>query len=542
MLVAELVEWNVQGDIQGGKLSCSSTSIVLKMLFLLVMPFILDQEQEQFICREKEREKWRREKKVANSSSEEGGGSRLQILISSVISTFGGVFGPKQFQEQEDEEMGSRPGVPNQPRGGAVVVGGVKHKAGAAEGNNRRALIDVTNRGVDGRGIDVKPITRPVTRSYCAQILSKPQETVTENNNKKQIAVVVDGPIGGKEVAAVRKAALKNVTVRPKPEKVIEISPDTEEEKSEIRRQSREASSKKKKVHTLTSVLTARSKAACGITTKPKDAIIDIDAADADNHLAAVDYVEDIYKYYKLAENSSRVHDYMYTQHEINEKMRAILVDWLIEVHNKFELMPETLYLTVHIVDRYLSMRSVSRKILQLIGMSAMLIASKYEEIWAPEVNDFVCIADNAYSRAQILAMEKLILGKLEWNLTVPTPYVFLVRYIKAAASDQEMESMIFFLAELALTQYELIRYCSSMVAASAVYVARCTLNKSPFWDETLKHHTGFSESQLLDCAKMLAHFHSVASEDKLQAIRKKYTHPLRGAVALLPPAKHLLN
>ncbi|KAF9605305.1 hypothetical protein IFM89_015921 [Coptis chinensis] len=211
-------------------------------------------------------------------------------------------------------------------------------------------------------------------------ILSKPQETVTENNNKKQIDVVVDGPIVGKEVSAVRKVALKNVTVRPKPEK-------------------------KKKVHTLTSVITARSNAACGITNKPKDAIIDIDAADADNHLAAVDY------------------------HEINEKMRAILVEWLIEVHNKFELMPETLYLTVHIVDRYLSMRLVSRKILQLIGMSAMLIASKYEHVWALEVNDFVYIADNDYNRAQILDV----------------------------VSDQEMENMIFFLAELALMQYELI-------------------------------------------------------------------------------------
>ncbi|KAF9602428.1 hypothetical protein IFM89_027557 [Coptis chinensis] len=80
-------------------------------------------------------------------------------------------------------------------------------------------------------------------------------------------------------------------------------------------------------------------------------------------------------------------------KHEINEKMRDILVEWLIEVYNKFELMHETLYLTVHMVDWYLSMRSVSRKILQLIGMSSMLIASKYEEIWAPEVNDFVCIA-----------------------------------------------------------------------------------------------------------------------------------------------------
>lgn len=76
-------------------------------------------------------------------------------------------------------------------------------------------------------------------------------------------------------------------------------------------------------------------------------------------------------------------------QIEINERMRSILVDWLIEVHNKFELMPETLYLTVDIVDQYLSMRTVLRRELQLVGVSAMLIASKYEEIWAPEVNTF---------------------------------------------------------------------------------------------------------------------------------------------------------
>lgn len=76
----------------------------------------------------------------------------------------------------------------------------------------------------------------------------------------------------------------------------------------------------------------------------------------------------------------------MGSQIEINAKMRAILVDWLIEVHYKFELMPETLYLTVYIIDRYLSLESVLRRDLQLVGITAMLIACKYEEIWAPEV------------------------------------------------------------------------------------------------------------------------------------------------------------
>lgn len=85
-------------------------------------------------------------------------------------------------------------------------------------------------------------------------------------------------------------------------------------------------------------------------------------------------------------QTETRVHDYIDSQPEINEKMRAILIDWLIEVHHKFELNPETLYLTINIVDRYLTVETSSRRELQLLGISAMLIASKYEEIWAPEV------------------------------------------------------------------------------------------------------------------------------------------------------------
>ncbi|GAB2279035.1 hypothetical protein Dimus_013698, partial [Dionaea muscipula] len=122
--------------------------------------------------------------------------------------------------------------------------------------------------------------------------------------------------------------------------------------------------------------------------------------------------------------NESQVHDYMVSQPDINEKMSAILVDWLIEVHNKFDLMPETLYLTVNLVDRFLAVKMVPRRELQLLGISVMLIACKYEEIWAPE----------------ILRMEKIILHHLEWELTVPTCYVFLVRFIKASILDNEME------------------------------------------------------------------------------------------------------
>lgn len=182
------------------------------------------------------------------------------------------------------------------------------------------------------------------------------------------------------------------------------------------------------------------------MTDKPKshNNIVDIDANDAGNELAAVEYIEDMYKFYKLVENENRPHDYMDSQPEINENMRAILVDWLVDVHTKFELSPETFYLAINIIDRFLAVKIVPRKELQLVGISAMLIASKYEEIWAPEVNDFVCLSDRAYTHSQILIMEKKILGKLEWTLTVPTLYVFLVRFIKASIPDHQVSSLFF--------------------------------------------------------------------------------------------------
>ncbi|KAL0419449.1 UNVERIFIED_CONTAM: G2/mitotic-specific cyclin-2 [Sesamum radiatum] len=332
----------------------------------------------------------------------------------------------------------------------------------------------------------------------------------------------------GKDGAVKAAMPHKKESLKPKNEAVIVISPD-EEESCKSGRKLREGSSKKPN-KTLTSVLTARSKAACGVTKKPKDLIVDIDAADVDNELSAIEYVEDIYNFYKLTEGDGRVHDYMDSQPEMNSKMRAILVDWLIEVHKKFELMPESLYLTVNIVDRFLSVKTVPRRELQLVGISSMLIACKYEEIWAPEVNDFIAISDNAYVREQVLLMEKAILGKLEWYLTVPTPYVFLVRYIKASLpSDKEMENMTFFFAELGLMNYSaIILYCPSMLAASAVYAARCTLNRTPLWTETLKHHTGYSEDQLTECARLLVSFHAGAGENKLKAVSRKYSNPER--------------
>ena len=86
-------------------------------------------------------------------------------------------------------------------------------------------------------------------------------------------------------------------------------------------------------------------------------------------------------------------------QKEINLKMRLILIDWLLEVHLKFKLLPETLYLSVNLIDRYCALKPVNRENYQLYGVTAMLLASKYEEIYAPEIRDFIFITDKAYTQ-----------------------------------------------------------------------------------------------------------------------------------------------
>ncbi|XP_044478584.1 G2/mitotic-specific cyclin S13-7-like isoform X1 [Mangifera indica] len=444
--------------------------------------------------------------------------------------------------------------IPRKPRGGKV-------RNDPAKGKNRQVLRDIGNlevlQNIEGK------ISRPITRGFRAQLLANAKVAAEQN----KLVVVDDGVTARRKDQSLKKAAgtEKKLSEEPKCDDLIVISSDEKEKgKAEDKqkklpdnwtsigpseegiaepcgRQRSREKTLRNRVKAFSSILTARSKAAGGIANKPKDVIVDIDAADADDGLAVVEYVEDIYMFYK--EDESRVHDYMISQ-PINERMRTVLVVWLIEVHDRFELTPETLYLTINIFDRYLSRKTVSRDKLQLVGISSMLIACKYEEIWAPLVNDFVCISDYVYDGEEVCAMEKEILGELGWYLTVPTPYVFLVRYLKASVlPDQEMENMVFFLAELGITSYHIIiSYCPSMFAASAVYTARCTLNKRPYWTETLKHHTGYCEKKIKDCAKLLAKLHVEAKEHGLTAVCNKFLCPEKGFIAHFAPAEDLLS
>jgi hypothetical protein len=110
-------------------------------------------------------------------------------------------------------------------------------------------------------------------------------------------------------------------------------------------------------------------------------------------------------------------------QNDLSYLMRSVLMDWLIEVAEDYLLCSQTLFLCVNYVDRFLSIYPVDRAKLQLLGVSCLLLASKYWEVRAPSIDEFIYISDSTYSRDQVLNMEGALLNTLQFALMAVTPW-----------------------------------------------------------------------------------------------------------------------
>jgi cyclin B len=226
---------------------------------------------------------------------------------------------------------------------------------------------------------------------------------------------------------------------------------------------------------------------------------------------------------------------YMSVHIEINEKMRAILIDWLIDVHYKFKLADETLYLTVNIIDRYLESTPITRNRLQLVGVSAMLIASKYEDIYPPEVQDFVNISDKAFTREDVLKMERSILKQLKYSVTVPSCFRFLQMFCKICETSEQHMAFARYFVELALVDYKMLKYSNSMKAAAALYLMHKFKEIKPEWNGEVSKRSKYKEEDLKTCAKDLCCLFQQASRSNLQAVKNKFSSLSLFQVATTP-------
>lgn len=235
------------------------------------------------------------------------------------------------------------------------------------------------------------------------------------------------------------------------------------------------------------------------------------------------DFLFEIWESLKLDESFQWIgNDFMKNQHDINEKMRAILVDWLVEVHQRFNLTPETLFLTINIIDRYISKKEILRTQLQLVGVAALFIACKYEEILCPDIRDFVYITDKSYSKTEILKMEREILIVLNFDVTVPTSF----RMLEIIALNFNFNEVEFAYGKYLLESYLIDPNCNnytpSIISCAVAYIIM-KMNNYQNYQDVYKIIT-CNQKILKDCAKEIYYFSCNLESTQFKAVHKKYS------------------
>ncbi|GKU02188.1 cyclin b [Fusarium langsethiae] len=246
-----------------------------------------------------------------------------------------------------------------------------------------------------------------------------------------------------------------------------------------------------------------------------------LDEEDLEDPLMVAEYANEIFEYLRDLECKSIPNpQYMSHQDDLEWKTRGILVDWLIEVHTRFHLLPETLFLAINIIDRFLSEKVVQLDRFQLVGITAMFIASKYEEVLSPHVENFKRIADDGFSEAEILSAERFVLSTLNYDLSYPNPMNFLRRVSKADNYDIQSRTIGKYLMEISLLDHRFMAYRPSHVAAGAMYLARLMLDRGE-WDATLSYYAGYTEDEVEPVVHLMVDF--LARPVAHEAFDKKY-------------------
>ncbi|MBA0693475.1 hypothetical protein Goari_003847 [Gossypium aridum] len=275
----------------------------------------------------------------------------------------------------------------------------------------------------------------------------------------------------------------------------------------------------------------------------------DFDAMSNDPQMCGY-YASDIYGYLHQMEVDPKrrpLPDYIEkVQKDVRMSMRGVLVDWLVEVAEEHKLVSDTLYMTVSYIDRFLSLNPLNRQRLQLLGVSSMLIASKYEEITPPNVEDFCSMTDNAYTKDEVVKMEADILKSLKFELGNPTVKTFLRRFTRVAqedykASSLQLEFLGCYLAELSLLDYGCVKFLPSMVAASVIFLTRFIIRpKCHPWSSALQRNLVYKASDLKECVLILHDLYLSRRGYSLHAVREKYKQHKFKYVATIPASPEI--
>lgn len=365
-------------------------------------------------------------------------GTRKRAALGDVSNVTKHDLDPKEKDKDGKKAMQTKPGLISKAAHNAGVQKVFRSNSTrsilAAKDNNKKSTGADLKRPANGSGVMGGPVKKRNTASAASQQSIKEETPAVEDQPKKRSSVVV-------EIA-------KRVPVEVKEDSLVDDSLEFD----------------------------------VGKHTAWEEDIPDLDAEDAEDPLMVAEYVVEIFDYLRDLETTTMPNPhYMDHQESLRWDLRGVLVDWLIEVHTRFRLVPETLFLAVNIIDRFLSTKIVELDRLQLVGVTAMFIASKYEEVLSPHIHNFKHVADDGFSEEEILKAERYVLAALNYDLSYPNPINFLRRISKADNYDIQTRTVAKYLLEISLLDHRLMQYHPSHLAAGAMYLARLILERSPW-------------------------------------------------------------
>ena len=250
--------------------------------------------------------------------------------------------------------------------------------------------------------------------------------------------------------------------------------------------------------------------------------------------------------------------NYFSFQSEINDKMRAILIDWLIDVHMRFNFKEETLFITIYIIDCYLTLKKIERCNLQLLGVTALFIACKQNEIIFRRLKEYAYITDNAYTESDIINMENIILKTLNFNILFPSPLSFyeIICNNLGFIDDSEKFNLGEFLMQSFYMGANSLKYSSSTIACAASYIVMKFFKMKNYQycydskifnikdnkDLVIKQNNNYPVNIIKECAKDMCYFVGELSKNNLKASIRKFSNEKYGNVSNLIFGSLLLN
>ena len=261
------------------------------------------------------------------------------------------------------------------------------------------------------------------------------------------------------------------------------------------------------------------------------------------------EYINIIYHNLLLEENKGIIPypDYskIISQKEINEQMRSILIDWIIDVHYKFNFTDETLFMTVLIIDRYISYKSISKKKFQLLGITALLISCKHEEIILPKIEDFIYITDNAYVKEDVFDMENDILDILSFNLIAPSPIKFYEYLALKFEFDKKKFLLGKYLMESFMVDINYVKFRASVIACASIYIVMKYYKMKNYKEAYNKKYYNINENDISDkkfkneadikeCAKDICIFVDNVNKTNFLSCKNKYASDINEKVSLI--------